>query len=53
MTLGRQLLGESFNMTTHSTWIRVRVGRYKRYTHEGMVTGAPARHSAVRHTMRT
>jgi 2-keto-3-deoxy-galactonokinase len=37
MSLGRQLLGESFNMTTHTTWIRVRVGRYQRYTHSEMV----------------
>ena len=51
MSLGRQLLGESFNVTTYSTWIRVRVGRYERYTHMRIVAAAPARHSAVRHTV--
>ena len=37
VSLGRQLLGESFNMTTYTAWIRVRVGRYQRYTHSEMV----------------
>jgi len=37
MSLGRQLLRQSFDMTTHATWIRVRVGRYERYTHTRMV----------------
>ena len=51
MSLGRQLLGESFNVAAHTTWIRVRVGRYQRYTHGGMVAAPPVLHSAVRHTV--
>ena len=51
MSLGRQLLGESFYVAAHSTWIRVRVGRYQRYTHGGMVAAPPVLHSAVRHTV--
>jgi len=53
MALGRQLLGQCLYMTAYSTWIRVRIGRYQRYTHAGMVPGGPARHSAVRHTVCT
>ena len=51
VALGRQLLGQSLDMTPDSTWIRVRVGRYQRYTHSGIVAAAPARHSVVRHTI--
>ena len=51
VSLGRQLLGKSLYVATHATWIRVRVGRYKRYTHGGMVAAPPVLHSAVRHTV--
>ena len=51
MSLGRQLLGESFCVAAHTTWIRVRVGRYERYTHTRMVATTPAEYRAVRHTM--
>ena len=34
-------------MTPDATWIRVRVGRYKRYTHSGIVaTGPPTQCSS-------
>src|ERR687895_902178 len=39
VTLGGQLEGEGLDMAPNSTWIRVRVGRYERYTHLGNSIG--------------